>query len=355
MARKTTTAPQPTIADEVRDFLKRFIYLPDEHAYDVLALYVVHTQAFDYAKVTPYIYLNSAERGSGKTTTLEILKALCRNAEMASNLTSATLYRVVESSRPTFLVDEVDAIWSGAKNEDLRGILNSGYEHNGSVLRAFGNPNDEDGGVKRFSTFCPKVLAGIDNGQMPDTITDRSIMVTLKRANATQMEAIEDFYIEDEEDIIAALIEKMQAWVGANADKLMMSKDNRPARLSELGPRQNQIAAPILHVAALIGDGWYQRAKDALVFLLASDEMKLSPQATALLQIRDWFHRNPEADRISSAVAQEVTNVYGRQLGVWLNAYGIKNFTGMFDGKNAKGYRKDAFTDAFERYLPAAE
>lgn len=348
---RKSTAPVNTIADDVSAFLRRFLYLSDEHYADVLALYVLHTHAIDYARVTPYIYLNSAERGSGKTTTLEILKALTRNAEMASNLSASSLFRVIEATRPTFLVDEVDAIWSGSKNEDLRGVLNSGYEHNGSVLRAFGNPDDEDGGVKRFSTFCPKVLAGIDNGQMPDTIRDRSIEITLKRATGEQMNALEDFYIEDEEDTIADLIDGVTAWVAANSDKLMMNRDNRPARLDSLSPRQNQIAAPLLHVGAQVGHGWYQRAKDAVTFLL-TDKVILTPQSTALLQVRDWFNRNPKADRISSATVAEITGANGKQTGIWFTAYGIKNGTYRIEGKNAKGYLRAGFIDAFERYLP---
>lgn len=345
---------EPTVADEVRDFLNRFMAFPDESYSDILALYVLHTHAFDAFKVTPYIYVNSAERGSGKTMLLELLEALTRNAEMASNLTTSGLFRVIESARPTMLVDEVDAVWSGAKNEDLRGVLNSGYKHNGSVLRAFGNPNDEDGGVKRFSTYCPKVLAGIDNGQVPDTIMDRSIVLTLKRASMEQMKALEEFYMEDVEEEISELLEKIGAWVAANMDALT-DRESRPARLDGIGPRQNEIARPLLTIAARIGNGWYDRAKHALHHLLASDEMKLSPQATALYQVREWFLRHADTDRILSSTVAEVTGHTGKQIGIWFNAYGVKPFTGTFNGKNAKGYRKNDFADAWERYLPAID
>lgn len=350
------------ILTDIRAFLTRFIAFPDEAYSTILAVWILHTWTFDAFRVTPYVYLNSAERGSGKTLTLELLNELCRNATMAADISAASLYRFIEAARPTMLVDEVDAIWSGAKNQDLRGVLNSGYKHNGSVMRAAGGtPSRDDyddgvgdGGIIRYSTFCPKILAGIDNGMMPDTIADRSIALTLKRANAAQMQAIEDFYIEDEEDHISELTARMQTWAEENQGNLR-DPERRPARLDKLGPRQNEIARPLLTIAAVVGGGWYTEVRDALLHLLSADDFKLSPQATVLLRVREWFNENPEIDRIATQGITELTGHNGKQIGVWMNAYGIKSFTGTFAGRNLKGYRKSDFQDAFERYLPADE
>lgn len=352
-SKKSSTKSTPTIADKIREFHGRFVYLSDEAYADILALYVLHTWAFDTARVTPYIYVNSAERGSGKTTLLDVLHETCANAEMAANMTASALYAAVEAMRPTLMIDEVDAVWSGRKNEELRGMLNSGYNDRGSVLRNTGvSKNEDDPGFRRYSTFCPKVLAGIDNGLLPDTVADRSIKITLKRANAEQYAAIEDFYIEDEEEILDDLREEIQAWVAANRDALA-DRSQKPARLPELGPRQNQIAAPLLNIASRLGNGWYDRAKVALVSLLAAEDAKLSAQATALLKVREWFAKNPRADKIGSREVSEITGENGKQIGIWFNAYGIKSGTYSIEGENRKGYKKSEFVDAFERYLPA--
>lgn len=352
---KKSSQPTPTIADELRTFITRFVYLSNEAYADILALYVLHTHAFGAFKVTPYIYLNSAERGSGKTTTLEVLHELCAKAEMGGNISAAALYAMVESVKPTLLIDEVDAVFSGAKNEDMRGMLNSGYNHRGGVIRNTGISKDEnDPGYRRYSTFCPKVMAGIDNGLLPDTIQDRSIVITLRRANREQFSQIEDFYIEDQEEILNDLIDKVKAWVAANGDSLM-DRGNRPARLNSLGPRQNQIAAPLLAIAARLGNGWFDRAKVALTETLGEGVAKLSPQATALLKVRDWFTLNPDADRISSATAVQVTESPARQVGIWFSAYGVKSQTLRFDGTPGKGWLRSGFADAFERYLPTAD
>jgi hypothetical protein len=348
MARKS----DPTVADKIRNIITRYVHLSDEHYADVLALYVLHTHAFDNVKVTPYIYINSAERGSGKTTLLEVLEVLCRDADMPGNMTAAAMYAKIEHLKPTLLIDEVDAIWAGAKNEDMRGMLNTGYKASGKVTRNTGMSKDpDDPGYREFSTFSPKVLAGINNGMLPDTIMDRSIVITLKRANTEQFAAIEDFYPEDIEDELNDLQDEIAAWYAVNREALS-ARENRPPRIDGLGPRQNQIATPLLTVASRVGNGWFDRCRDAMVYLLSGDTDNLSPQAKVLLQIRDWFHRNPDEDKIKSATVAEITEHTGKQIGIWLAAWNIKPGTYTIKGANAKGYRKSDFTATWAEVLP---
>jgi len=44
---------------------------------------------------------------------------------VSSNVSSSALFRVIEEMRPTLFIDEADTFLGG--NEELRGILNSGY------------------------------------------------------------------------------------------------------------------------------------------------------------------------------------------------------------------------------------
>jgi hypothetical protein len=44
---------------------------------------------------------------------------------VAANISSPALFRVIEEVRPTLLIDEADTFLQG--NDELRGILNSGY------------------------------------------------------------------------------------------------------------------------------------------------------------------------------------------------------------------------------------
>ena len=105
----------------------RFVAMSQEQA-DALALYVAHTYAFESADVTPYIYLTSPEKRSGKTRTLEVSKLLVNKPISSANITPAALFRLIETV-PTLLIDEIDAVFGSQKserNEDLRALLNAG-------------------------------------------------------------------------------------------------------------------------------------------------------------------------------------------------------------------------------------
>src|SRR5438046_10577369 len=96
------------------------------------------------------------------------------------------VFRAIEEKQPTLLIDEADTFLQG--NDELRGILNSGYTRktafvvrlagrrrvDGSSLMADGKAGKESR-LERFSCWCPKVMAAI--GHLPDTLADRCIVI----------------------------------------------------------------------------------------------------------------------------------------------------------------------------------
>lgn len=342
--RKTTkiTSPLPAI----RDFMRRFIAFTDEDHATVLALWILHTYSIEAAYTTPYIYITSAEKQSGKTRVIETCNVLAHNPVTAAQVSASSLFRIIEASRPSLFIDEVDAIFSGSANEDLRNILNSGYKSNGSVMRTvsqFADADDPTGGVKHFSTFCPKLLAGIDNGAMPDTIADRCIRIVLKRKKADQ--TVERFMARKVEAEAETLKATIQEWMRANMDKLAAAE---PTPIDTLGDRAWDIAEPLVAIAERCGEG--KEARAALANLLAPVKASLSPQAKALKAARDILNETG-ADKVASATLAEACDVNTKRLGVLLAPYGITPRTIRLGSNTIKGYHKADFTDAWERYL----
>src|SRR5439155_20765379 len=174
------------------DLLKRFVILP-RWAAETLALWIVHTYAFHLRDVTTYIGIESPEKRCGKTKLLSILNELANRAIASSNISPPAFFRVIEDLSPTLLIDEVDTFLSG--NDQLRGILNAGYnKKTGFVLRAIASaPSDNEtesdpsltsAVVKRYSCWCPKVLARI--GRFPDTLADRCIIIRMQRKTSKE-------------------------------------------------------------------------------------------------------------------------------------------------------------------------
>jgi len=112
------------LLDELEEVLRRFVVLP-ESAAETLALWVVHTYAFELREVSTYLGIESPEKRCGKTTLLGVLSKLVNRPVAAANISSSAFFRVIEEMRPTLLIDEADTFLRN--NDELRGILNAGY------------------------------------------------------------------------------------------------------------------------------------------------------------------------------------------------------------------------------------
>jgi putative DNA primase/helicase len=113
-----------SLLNELESLLIRFVILPD-FAAETLALWVLHTYAFELRDVSTYVGVESPEKRCGKTTLLSILSRLANRPVAAANISPSASFRVIEEMRPTLLIDEADTFLRG--NDELRGILNAGY------------------------------------------------------------------------------------------------------------------------------------------------------------------------------------------------------------------------------------
>lgn len=261
-----TDVPRKPIA-EIKDFVNRFVVFANEDHADVFALWILHTWSQDAAYATPYLYINSAEPQSGKTRTMEVAMELARNAQNTSNLTTSALFRRMADSEPTLFIDEVDTIFTGAANEDLRGVLNSGYKRSGSVSRFVG------GEVTDFPTFCPKMLVGIDNGAMPDTLKDRCIPMILKRKKTNQQ--VERFIPRKIERDAETLKARVAAWAQTHYNRIMDAPD--PEYIEGISDRKFEIVEPLLVLALIAGGKQYaDKMRGVFTRLLAGEAPKAS-------------------------------------------------------------------------------
>jgi hypothetical protein len=144
---------------EVEAGIRKYIVArPDELA--TCALWVAHTHLTEAADVTPYLSVVSPEKGSGKTHLLKVLGYLVARPVATANMSDAVLFRLVDEQRPTLLFDEIDAIFGpkARDREDLRGMLNAGFERGQSVFRMGGARFTT---LEQFDVFCAKAFAGL--------------------------------------------------------------------------------------------------------------------------------------------------------------------------------------------------
>ena len=98
---------------------------------------------------------------------------------MISNVAVAAVFRCIDKYRPTLLVDEADTFLG--KQDEFRGVLNGGHHRQGRVLRVVG----EDHEPRAFATFSAVAIAMI--GKLPDTLSDRSIEIRMRRKRACEV------------------------------------------------------------------------------------------------------------------------------------------------------------------------
>lgn len=152
---------------ELTEYLKKYVYLTNEGEYVLLATIIIHSYCVDLFSRTPYLWINGT-KGSGKTTLMMIMKSLVYNPLLFSDSTASSLFRIIDSLKPTLFLDEVEALEKRkSSNQQIFQILNSGYQKDGTVSRTKGDK------VIQFKTYGLKIIAGIN--PLFSTLYDRCI------------------------------------------------------------------------------------------------------------------------------------------------------------------------------------
>lgn len=349
------------ILDAVVRFVRRFVVVTPEQTH-VIALWVLHTWAFDASDQTVYLAILSAEKRSGKTRLLEVLGVVTRSPWHAVQPSEAVVYRKIEKDRPTLLLDETDALFSqrgDARAEAVRALLNAGSRRGATVPRVLDAKSDK---LIDFNVYCPKALAGI--GTLPDTVGDRSVLIEMKRKRRS--DTAERFRLRDVEKEARELRARLEAWATARIAQLRAA---RPALPRELGDRAADGAEPLLAIADLAGGQWPERARRSIVALAGerteedeSDGVQLLAdvrRVLALLVRTDGTIRTDKLLDELRALPESRWRKFGPRreevdaldLARLVRPYGIRP-TRIRDGDAVvRGYAVPAFADAFDRYL----
>jgi hypothetical protein len=246
----------------IQRFVARFVVLPTELAELAVALFVLHTWAIDGAHATPYLVVVSPERRTGKTRLMEVMRLLVRCPWHTTSTTEAAMFRKIDQDTPTMLLDEIDAVFGSntERTEPLRAILNAGNRRGATATRVVGQGTKME--ARDFSVFCPKVLAGIDTGKLPDTIKDRAISLHMKRRYIG--ERLERFRERDAAIDAKPITQAAQTWAAQYTSAL---HDARPFLPDALNDRAADAWEPLLAIADVAGGEWPARARTAALLI----------------------------------------------------------------------------------------
>lgn len=346
------------LLEDVARLLRRYLVLPAP-AYTAIPLWVLHSWTYKAADTTPRLRFTSATKRSGKSRSLEVLRPLVARGLKLAGVTPSALFRVVEDVGPTLLIDEADNLLKDPREKsDLLGILNEGQRRGGSVLRCVG----EDHEPRLFSCWCPVIIAGI--GNLPDTLTDRSITVAMARqAPGEKVERLRQGHHERAcEDVRRRLVR----WT---KDNLCSLRDASPALPDALNDRAQDGWEPLLAIADLAGGDWPEQARKAALSLAGADLAEGEDVAVTLLGDIQAVFNDRGLDRLSSQtlldalIAMEERPwptwhhgkpLSARALAERLRPFGVRSGTVRLpDGSTAKGFKIEQFKEAWTRHLPS--
>jgi len=346
------------LLNDVCAFLGRFIAYPSEHAQVAHTLWVVHCHFMQCWESTPRLAFLSPEPGSGKTRCLEISELLVPRAVETVNMSPAYLFRKIgaEEGLPSFLVDEVDAIFTGKGQtaEEIRGLLNSGHRRGATV-----GPCVIRGKIistEECPAFCAVALAGL--GFLPDTLMSRSVIVRMRRRAPN--EPVEPYRRRLHAAEGGRLRDRLEAWATITNARIA---DKWPTMPDGITDRAADCWEPLLAVADAAGGHWPDIARVAAVALVASArEVSPSLGIRLLADLREVFgdakalpteqilHRLQE-------LPESPWNSLGgkplddRRLAARLRKYEVRPKVIRVGDSTPRGYERSDLLDAWRRYL----
>jgi len=226
-----------------------------------LALWALFTWAVDAFGTAPYICLESAIPGCGKSTVLDLLEVVCARAEQSAGLTKALLARTIEKTKATMLFDQAEALRDKKDESGLVSVLLSGYRR-GKPYRCLVGDEHEPG---EFSVFGPKAFCAV--GGLGGALLDRCLVLHMEKKPAqVELESAES---EDLAPIAEPLRERMEAFALKAAPALEAVKANRPkgGHWPQFSNRERQLWTPLLSIARVCGPEAERRAVAAAELL----------------------------------------------------------------------------------------
>ena len=351
------------LLDGVAALIRQYVHMPAPAA-DAVALWIAHTWLHDKLTKSTFLNLTSATKRCGKTTLMELLATLViRPLPVSGMITPAALFRTVELSDPTLLLDEADSYFND--NPELRGIINGSQSRDSArVLRCVG----EDHLPRWFKTWCAKVFSNI--GSLPDTVRDRSLVIRLTRrpANLGDLPGWRD----RDQQSIQDMQRKLARFVRDNADR-MLTRRKKVVFPPCLHDRARDAWETLFAIADIAGGKWAGkngRAWRAAERISADTKDETGTKETLLADIHKVFRDAGDPKSMTTNFILKKLNAMEdspwpewsrgspltpRGLARLLRPFDIKPKSICADGiatgsKTLKGYKRSAFVKVWNDY-----
>jgi hypothetical protein len=262
---------------------------------------------------------------------------------------------------PTLLLDEVEGLrnskGSSETQQAIIACLNAGHRKGATVPRCDGKDNQ----LKFFPVFGPKAFACI--GGLPDTLMDRSLVITMQRRGADQ--PVARFLYSRAEAEGKPIVAAVSQWTRQNAEDVRRTYETQPD-LHWLSDRDADLWAPLFAIVATAAPERTAELKQCSIVLSNSKEEDDVESSLALRLLADLRSVWPEdAPYASTATLLEgllaldeapwtdyETNE--RKVAKWLRPFDVRPRTVRIGGNTPKGYVRVELEPVWRRYVPSS-
>ena len=364
----------PVLMTEVSRFVRKFIVFKNPSDAGLVTLWSAGTHCYQLFNIFARLGIFAPKHDCGKSTLLEVAMGLVRRVVNSDNISTSSVFHLVENEHPTLVLDELDSFLK--HNEELIGILKSGHKQGGKATR-MEKINDVQV-VVQYDTFCPVLYAMIAPPYPEPALLSRTIQLQLEPK--APGEKAEDFDTEENPGLIAELLvlrRKLARWTLDHAEHIRTCTPDMKSLIN----RNRNNWRPIFKLAEILGGEWPDQMALAAgvppVRSKESDSMKL------LSDIRNVFAsyaaRKKPIDGIPSTMLVGILNSDQYRESGWyryrnnrdpldegdlaelLSGFEIepkairlnKDHKAILESQKdvVKGYRLEWFKEKFARYL----
>ena len=231
---------------DVEKFIRKYLELPDESGYLILALWILHTYLIEKFNCTPIIYWYGMFE-TGKSRAGEVIFNLAYKGEFETSPTEAVVFRSSEYFKPSLILDELK-IWGQDGDKEVARLLKSRYKRGLKVARVDLKHSKGENEIKFFDAFGPTVIC--TDQKMPPEIESRCLLFVMEK-NAS--EAVED---EIDQTKAQELRDRLTAFRARNLNKDLPD----PAKMARR--RLQEITRPLQQILVFVAPDREEELKE---------------------------------------------------------------------------------------------
>lgn len=267
--------------DKIVEINKKYIEHLNPQSHNYIACWIIATYCYTLFEQFGRLY-NKAERGSGKTKQARVLRFLCHNPMWITKGTESSIFRDMEATCGTLIVDNMDKL-----HEDLKRAMEH-YIETGWMKEATYRLTDKETGRTRkfmaYSSMAINNIYGLDDNTIDKTFEIpmlKSVNSAIKRAKPTSKA---ENWEEMRNDLRYFVLDNWQEIQGKYAEIT-----------ASFSGREFDVVEGVLAIAKLIGSDVYQELEKYVEEKIAEEMVDIENNPSFMIFSKIWgvFLKNP--------------------------------------------------------------